>query len=502
MKKIIRLNESDLIKLIKNILTEDDSENYEISSQQYMDFLKRVNNIAHAIPKLPQFKGKRIVVNGSLDLSKKPITSLGNIIVNGNLDISNTNIKSLEGVEVKGHMMYWSTPYEEVQKRIAKQKLYSDAEERREDNAWDLNDTDTEGEMANVAFKYAVSEGLLEVLSDEEKQELIDLKIKISELESRMEVEDDEDLYDELSEEVDEVQERIDKLSEYVDIYDLVPSGRHYDLHTFESLTEQFTISVGTTDEADESVKDYFQDWIDNPEHYLSADQLEDHIDGDQVADDWEDTIREWIYDSPDSYSVDKELSRDQEDEIWLLEMEMWVYRNEGLRAPIKYPTKEENGRVFNFYDDDTEIEYDYKNESSDPQKSHWVLYKDGVVVSPRQIYDDEDTQEHEDERESRISDIESEIDNIKDDPDGDLDDDSVESSVEDQKYEISRNPVNFLKNEMGFDSSDIIKYVDKDGLLDSLISDIDYGEALNGYDGIYDEMTINGTEYVVMRTD
>ena len=59
-----------------------------------------------------------------------------------------------------------------------------------------------------------------------------------------------------------------------------------------------------------------------------------------------------------------------------------------------------------------------------------------------------------------------------------------------------------FLKNEMGFDTSDIIKYVDKDDLLRTLINDSDYGEALNGYEGTYDEMTINGTEYVVMRTD
>ena len=167
MKKIIRLNESDLIKLIKNILIEGELENYELSSQQYMDLLKRVNNVAHGIPMLPQFKGKRIVVNGSLDLSKKPITSLGNIIVNGNLDISNTNIKSLEGVEVKGHTRYWSTPYEEVQKRIARQRLYNEAEERREENVWNLNDTDTEGEMANAAFQYAVSEGLLKDLDEE-----------------------------------------------------------------------------------------------------------------------------------------------------------------------------------------------------------------------------------------------------------------------------------------------------------------------------------------------
>ena len=90
----------------------------------------------------------------------------------------------------------------------------------------------------------------------------------------------------------------------------------------------------------------------------------------------------------------------------------------------------------------------------------------------------------------------------IKDNPDGDLDDNSVESYVEDKKYEISRDPVDFLKNEMGYDSSDIIKYVDKDDLLNTLINDSDYGETLNGYDGTYDEITINTTDYIVMRTD
>jgi len=45
----------------------------------------------------------------------------------------------------------------------------------------------------------------------------------------------------------------------------------------------------------------------------------------------------------------------------------------------------------------------------------------------------------------------------------------------------------------------DYENFLDKDRMKDDLIRDADYGE-LNGYDGQYDEIKINGTYYIVMR--
>jgi hypothetical protein len=179
--------------------------------------------------------------------------------------------------------------------------------------------------------------------------------------------------------------------------------------------------------------------------------------------------------------------------------MEMWVYKNEGVRAPISEPTKED-GNVFDFEDAEGN-RFQYKNTSTDPHTSNWVLYKDGQVVSPHQIYDDEDTEDHEDERDSRISDIEYEIEEIKDNPDGDPNEEQIESEVEDRLYGIRRDPLTFLED-MGYDFRGMIDFIDKDDLLESLINDSDYGTALNGYDGNYDQININGTDYIVMRTD
>ncbi len=50
-----------------------------------------------------------------------------------------------------------------------------------------------------------------------------------------------------------------------------------------------------------------------------------------------------------------------------------------------------------------------------------------------------------------------------------------------------------------GYSLSD---YIDKDGLLDALVDESDFGEALNGYDGTYDEIRHNGETYILMRID
>jgi len=498
MKKVLKLTESNLINLIKNIIKEQGEEEVIISPEEYYTLLKNVYYQAHAIPKLRPFRGKKLVIDGSLNF--KPfkdeihLTDLGNIKVNGSVDISYTEIKSLDDVEATGTKRYWQTPYERVI-QARKQKEKRDVQDsKKEDNDWDLNNTDEEGEKANAAFLYAIGRGELRELDDDQKEELQNLKTRLSDLEQQMEDEEDEERYDELTDEFNEVQEEIDNLSgdDVVDVYDFYPSGSHYDMSSFESLSTGYDYAVGTISEADESLESYYEEMLDNPKEYFSNGHLSNYIDAEKVKDYFEDVVEDWVRESPDSYDVENQLSDDQEEEIWLLEMEKWVYENEEVRAPISGPTKEE-GNVFDFLDEE-ENRFQYKKEASG-----WILYKEGAVVSPHQIYDDENTDEHQEARDERISDIEYEIQEIKDNPDGDPSDEDIQDAVEDYLDNIERNPLSFLEN-MGY--TDFSDFLNIDEIKDDLKNQADYGETLNGYDGQYEEITINGTDYIVMRTN
>lgn len=498
MKKVLKLTESNLINLIKNIIKEQGEEEVIISPEEYYTLLKNVYYQAHAIPKLRPFRGKKLVIDGSLDF--KPfkdeihLTDLGNIKVNGSVDISYTEIKSLDDVEATGTKRYWQTPYERVI-QARKQKAKKDVQDsKREDDEWNLNDTDETGERANAAFLYAIGRGELRELDNEQKEELQNLKTRLSDLEQQMEDEEDEERYDELTDEFNEVQEEIDNLSgdDVVDVYDFYPSGSHYDMSSFESLSTGYDYAVGTISEADDSMETYYEEMLDRPKEYFSNEHLSNYIDAEKVKDYFEDVVEDWVRDSPDSYGVENQISDDQEEEIWLLEMEKWVYENEGVRAPISDPTKEE-GNVFDFLDEE-ENRFQYKKEASG-----WILYKEGAVVSPHQIYDDENTDEHQEARDERISDIEYEIQEIKDNPDGDPSDEDIQDAVEDYLDNIERDPLDFLEN-MGY--TDFSDFLNIDEIKDDLKNQTDYGETLGGYDGQYEEITINGTDYIVMRTN
>jgi len=481
----------NMISVIKKLISEQSEEEYVISPEEYKDWLKKVANQAQAIPKLPKFRGKKLVVKGKLDLKNNDkITDLGNIKVDGNLDVSNTNVKSLDNVVVTGHKSFWNTPYAQILEKRRMAKIRSEADDRREDDEWNLENTDTEGEMAHAAFRYAVNEGDLDELTDEELERVNEINQELRTLKS------DEEISEEVQERIEELEEELDDLMDGKDdVYVLYPSGRHYDLHIFSVLRWNMEYAVGTSDEADSSLEEYYDNMIDDADSYFSRDHLESYVDGDKVAEYFEDSIRDEFSDDDilDDYNVSRELSRGQEEEIWLLEMEKWAYENEGVRAPISEPSREE-GNIFDFEDVEGN-RFQYKNTSTDPNRSNWVLYKNGQVVSPHQIYDDEDTEEHEDERESRISDIESEIEEIKDNPEGDFDEDEIQRLIDDRMDEIRHDPVGHL-DDYGYDVSN---FIDLDELKRDLINEASYGY-ISGYNDSYDEINVNGTYYVVMR--
>jgi hypothetical protein len=497
MLRVIKITESKLIKLIKNIITEEsesDADYYDMDSEQYNRLLVSVGNQAHAIPKLPMFKGKKIRVVGNLDLRNKPIKSLGQIIVTGTLTIAGSQIKSLDGVEYGSLGQHYGTPYaQEIERRRA-QKERSDANSRREDREWDVNspNIDDEGLRANVAFRYMVSNGDIEELSYEEVEELKNLEKQLDDLKERYDNVEEPDQVSELFDEISDLEDEIDELkSKNNDVYELVFEGNHYEMDAFKSIessTYGNRYAVGTIDEADESLDKYYEDMVDDLSNF-DRNTLSYYVDGDEVADYLEDDIRQSIYDDPDNYDITRELSKGQKNEIKELEVELFLI-NYGILVPLDFVVNRENNWEY------TDGANNKINLIVNQDGSKTVLLN-GTPTLKNPKYEDIDWDEMSENISERISDIEYEIVRIKDDPDGDPDEDEVESALEDRLGEIKDDPISILDDYgMSYDNFINIKQ-----LKDDLVGDADY-DVISHYDGTYDEININGEDFIVFRID
>jgi len=202
-----------------------------------------------------------------------------------------------------------------------------------------------------------------------------------------------------------------------------------------------------------------------------------------------EDDIRQSIYDDADNYDITRELSRSQINEIKELEAELFLIHY-GIIVPLDFVVNRDNNWE---YTDGA----DNKINLIVNQDGSKTVLLNGTPTLKNPKYEDVDWDEMSENISERISEIDDEIIGIKDEPDGDPDEDEIEELVEDRLSEIKDDPISILDDYgMSYDNFINIKQ-----LKDDLVGDADYG-VISHYDGNYEEININGEDFIVFRID
>jgi hypothetical protein len=339
-------------------------------------------------------------------------------------------------------------------------------QERRENDEWnmELYPDDEDVEKANAMFEYLVNNNDLVPLTDEEKTELLELKQQLEELQARYD-NGEEDLYDEIS----EIESQIDELTAKPDIYSIILlQYGYYGMTQYEFDGAEY--SVGTEDQIEEAAKESVENLLDDVGYEgFRGSFVENFIDEDEIERYIRDFFDYDIRENPESYLDDdqRELSSSQEREIRELQEEERTLEVERARL---YKEKEE----LDTDSDDWEEKYD-------------------------------EMEERISEIEDRLAEIVDEIDEIKENPDGDYSEDAIDSVIDDRVSDYTRDPESFVSNYIGEEYSKWLQnnnIIDKDAFIEGVVEADGYGMCLNTYDGSYDTININGTDYYIVRTN
>lgn len=132
------------------VLREQDEEWVSVSPEEYKDLLKYVNGDGSIINRLPDYKGKKIKIDGDLDLSYNgDVTNIDSIdYVDGNLDITKTNITYFDKNKVKGWFRYYWSRMEQIEKKKILDKKLKVLNGYRENGEWNVEE-DNNDEVSN-----------------------------------------------------------------------------------------------------------------------------------------------------------------------------------------------------------------------------------------------------------------------------------------------------------------------------------------------------------------
>ena len=332
------------------------------------------------------------------------------------------------------------------------------AEQRRENNEWDLEDTNDIGLKANALFKYLVSIDDLEELTPEIKARIVEAERELAQYQEQYDSQENANEDTDLVANIEALEEELDGYKELADVYFLLPvQYGHYGLAQFENIKDGAEWAVGDESEIEEASREAVEHLLDDVGFQgFRGGFVENYVDEDAVESYIRDFFNFDVYENPDVYldDSDKEISSSQKEEIAKLRQE--------------------------------EIELDSERDNLDPDE-----------------FDEDYIEQRTTEIEERLLEIQDEIEEINDNPDGDYDEDAIEKAIDNQVYEYSRNIESFVSNFMGTDYFEWIidnNFINKEDFIQGVVDADGYGTCVNSYDGDVNEEVVNGTTYYIVR--
>jgi hypothetical protein len=419
-----------------------------------MELMKLASYYTYGVSRLPRFKGKKIWIVGDLNLSGTPTKDLTGIgYIEGNLDISKTDISDLSNVQVKGYTREWDSGVARKKARIIRQRKEAESESRREDNEWSLENENIDdiGLAANALAEYISENENIEIKTPQDIERLNELEKMLDDLKDKESEYEDQgrDLTD-VQADIEATEDEIEEINQKLDIYDLYPASRHYDMTLFEVLGDYSFSSneyaVGTEQEADDSVREYAEEAARELDNF-NRDFVESHIDSDAVGDYAEEFYNDDVRENPESYFNDDDYELSDEQQRRIEEIDRKIAELEERQNNIENEV-DEPGDVSDAYDE-------IQNEI--------------------------------DSLESEKEDIEPEV--------GNPTDDMIDDKVAELVYQVKRDPESFLED-FGLDKRN---FIDERSLIEDLI-DTDGYSLISPYDGSYDSITIKNDYFIVIR--
>ncbi len=347
--------------------------------------------------------------------------------------------------------------------RIRQQQILREreegAEERRVNNEWALGpNCPDEGLKAHALLDWLVDTSDVSALTNEDRVEIDRLEAEIERLNT--EYNNSEDVETDILDEISDLEDELNELKEKIDVYNIIPTGEHYNLTQFEVINsadlDGREYAVGDNNEIQTSCEEYVEQLIDDIGYEgFSRGFAENYIDEEQVVDYARDLYENDVYDNPESYLDESQrtLSREQEEKIEILKEKI-----------------SNNTRII-------EELQEYLEGEEDEEKIENVENK---------IEDLEET----------INELEEEIEEIEENPDGDFPQDLIDDAVDGRLDDVRYDPLSFIR-EWDLRLED---FINKEDFIEGVIDSDGYGNCISSYDGNADEVNVEGTTYWVIR--